>query len=434
MIQLRRVPLAAAAHRLRSHSGALGLFLVLFAASCAGTTSADVTAAGTEVPPTDADAAAPTTVAAGSATTVDLNDLRKCIDSLSVEEKAGQTLWVMTSTPANVAEAAAAGRIGGVGALEDQGSDIADQIKQVTSGARVKMAVSSDEEGGLVQRLDKVLQPLPSARDTTETLSTDQTAEMWSTYATDMAALGFNTNFAPVLDVGFGPALTSRSYGLDPAVVSDFAIAAMTGMNEGGITPIAKHFPGIGYADSDPHGQLVTVGGLDQLKQREFLPFQAAIEAGVPAIMTTHAVIPDVTGQEPVSMSPEGVALLRDDLDFKGLIVTDSLSMGAIADSRSQPEAAVQALVAGNDVALIAGAQNIEASHAALVAAVADGTISEDQLTESAQRVLSFKGITGPCPAGGSEPATPTTPVPASTQAPGTTVAQRDPLGGGQAG
>ena len=209
----------------------------------------------------------------------------------------------------------------------------------------------------------------------------------------------------------------------------------MPGMNDGGITPIAKHFPGIGYADADPHSQLVTVSDLDQLKQREFIPFQAAIKAGVPAIMTTHAVIPGVTGDEPVTMSPEGVALLRDDLGFKGLIVTDSLSMGAIADTRTQPEAAVQALVAGNDVALIAGAENIEPTHAALVAAVADGTISEDRLTKSTQRVLGFKGVTGPCPEGGTQPAaTSSTPVPVSTQAPGTTVAQRDPLGGGQDG
>ena len=235
-----------------------------------------------------------------------------------------------------------------------------------------------------------------------------------------------------MLDVGFGVALKSRSYALDPQVVVDFALAAADGMTEGGIKPIAKHFPGIGYATADPHGELVRVSSLNELKQREFLPFKAAIDAGIPAIMTTHAVIPDVTNGEPVTMSPEGIALLRDDLGFKGLIVTDSLIMGAIADQRTQSQAAVQALVAGNDVALIAGAQNVDEVHTALVAAVADGTISEKRLNESVKRVLDFKGVKGPCSKGGAQPTTSGDAQTSTSAASGTTVLERDPVGGGQ--
>lgn len=380
---------------------------------------------------------ATTTTAAGATPDVDIDGLKACIDTLSVEEKAGQVLWVMTATPGNVAEAAAAGKIGGVGALEDQGGDIAQQLETVNDGPRIPMTLASDEEGGTVQRLDKVLEALPSARDTTQKLSTAETKAMWTKYSKDMAELGFNANFAPVLDVGFGPAMKSRSYALDPTVVADFAGAAAEGMTEGGIKPIAKHFPGIGYATADPHGQLVQVSEVKQLKQREFLPFRAAIDAGAPAIMTTHAVIPDVTKGEPVTMSPEGIALLRDDLGFKGLIVTDSLIMGAIADSRTQSQAAVQALVAGNDVALIAGAQNVDEVHTALVAAVADKTISEKRLTQSVKRVLDFKGVNGSCPAGEGDKAADNPDDeggdPASTTAAGgdTSVLERDPVGGG---
>ena len=405
--------------------------LVLVGA-CSGTTSSDVTTLGDAEPPTTSGDAT-TTSAAGDTPDVDLDPLKNCIDTLSVEEQAGQVLWVMTSTPGNLAEAAKAGKIGGVGALEDQGGDIAEQIKSINDGPRVPMVIASDEEGGTVQRLDQVIEPLPSARDTTQKLSTAQTKTMWTKYAKDMVELGFNANFAPVLDVGFGPALKSRSYALDPTVVADFAIAAAQGMTDGGIKPIAKHFPGIGYATADPHGQLVQVSDLKELKQREFLPFRAAIDAGIPAIMTTHAVIPDVTKGEPVTMSPEGVALLRDDLGFKGLIVTDSLIMGAIADSRTQSEAAVQALVAGNDVALISGAQNVDEVYLALVAAVTDGTITEKRLAQSVKRVLDFKGVKGSCPAGGAAPkADPADP--ASTTAPGTDapVLERDLVGGGQ--
>ncbi len=400
--------------------------------ACSGATSSDVTVMGDPEPATTSGKAT-TTTAAGATPDVNIDGLKDCIDTLSVDEQAGQVLWVMTSTPGNLAEAAAAGKLGGVGALEDQGDDISEQIKSINDGPRVPVVIASDEEGGTVQRLDKVLEPLPAARDTTQKLSTPQTKAMWTKYSKDMVNLGFTANFAPVLDVGFGPALKSRSYALDPAVVADFALAAAEGMTEGGIKPIAKHFPGIGYATADPHGQLVQVSELKQLKQREFLPFRAAIDAGIPAIMTTHAVIPDVTKGEPVTMSPEGVALLRDDLGFKGLIVTDSLIMGAIADSRTQSEAAVQALVAGNDVALISGAQNVDEVHAALVAAVADGTITEKRLAQSVKRVLDFKGVKGPCPAGDAG-AKPDAASPSSTTAAGTgtTVLQRDPVGGGQ--
>jgi beta-N-acetylhexosaminidase len=400
--------------------------------ACAGTTSSDVTAVGVQDPVSTNSAPSTTSSGGTDAASIDLDPLKPCLDTLSVEEKAGQVLWVMTATPANVADSAKAGKIGGVGALEDQGGDIAGQITAVTADTKVPMTVASDEEGGTVQRLDKVIEPLPSARDTTGTLSTAQTKAMWTKYSTSMAGLGFTANFAPVLDVGFGVALKSRSYALDPQVVVDFALAAADGMTEGGIKPIAKHFPGIGYATADPHGELVRVSSLNELKQREFLPFKAAIDAGIPAIMTTHAVIPDVTNGEPVTMSPEGIALLRDDLGFKGLIVTDSLIMGAIADQRTQSQAAVQALVAGNDVALIAGAQNVDEVHTALVAAVADGTISEKRLNESVKRVLDFKGVKGPCSKGGAQPTTSGDAQTSTSAASGTTVLERDPVGGGQ--
>ncbi|MCB1026395.1 MAG: glycoside hydrolase family 3 N-terminal domain-containing protein [Microthrixaceae bacterium] len=436
MFQHGRTPLGAGGYRLRGrHAGfatsALFAAVLLIAAACSGTTSADVTAAG-EDPDPPASGATPTTEGgATDAANIDLDPLKPCLDTLSVEEKVGQLLWVMTSTPVNVADDAAAGKIGGVGALEDQGSDIAGQIEVIKDGPRIPMTIASDEEGGTVQRLDQVIEPLPSARDTTQKLSTSQTQEMWSNYSADMVELGFNANFAPVLDVGFGPALKSRSYALDPEVVSDFATAAAEGMTEGGITPIAKHFPGIGYASADPHGELVQVSNLSELQRREFLPFRAAIDAGVPAIMTTHAVIPDVTEGEPVSMSPAGVALLRDDLGFSGLIVTDSLIMGAIADERSQSEAAVQALVAGNDVALIAGAQNVDEVHSAMVAAVAGGTLTEERLDESVNRVLDFKQVTGSCAAGDEQPSASTTAAPTTTAATGTTLLERDPVAGG---
>ena len=120
--------------------------LVLVGA-CSGTTSSDVTTLGDAEPPTTSGDAT-TTSAAGATPDVDLDPLKNCIDTLSVEEQAGQVLWVMTSTPGNLAEAAKAGKIGGVGALEDQGGDIAEQIKSINDGPRVPMVIASDEEGG----------------------------------------------------------------------------------------------------------------------------------------------------------------------------------------------------------------------------------------------------------------------------------------------
>jgi beta-N-acetylhexosaminidase len=156
--------------------------------ACTGTTSSDVTAVGVQ-DPESANSAPSTTSSGGTdAASIDLDPLKNCIDTLSVEEQAGQVLWVMTSTPGNLAEAAKAGKIGGVGALEDQGGDIAEQIKSINDGPRVPMVIASDEEGGTVQRLDQVIEPLPSARDTTQKLSTAQTKTMWTKYAKDMAS------------------------------------------------------------------------------------------------------------------------------------------------------------------------------------------------------------------------------------------------------
>lgn len=246
--------------------------------ACAGTTSSDVTAVGVQDPVSTNSAPSTTSSGGTDAASIDLDPLKPCLDTLSVEEKAGQVLWVMTATPANVADSAKAGKIGGVGALEDQGGDIAGQITAVTADTSVPMTVASDEEGGTVQRLDKVIEPLPSARDTTGTLSTAQTKAMWTkVLPRRWRGLGFTANFAPVLDVGFGVALKSRSYALDPQVVVDFALAAADGMTEGGIKPIAKALSGIGYATADPHGELVRVSSLNELEA-----------AGVSSVPSSH--------------------------------------------------------------------------------------------------------------------------------------------------
>ena len=258
---------------------------------------------------------------------------------------------------------------------------------------RVPLIIAVDEEGGRVQRLAAVVGRLPSAAAQT-TKSPAQVAEVAAGHARKMYQLGFTMNFAPVIDVGAGEGIGDRSFGNDPATVTEYGMATVEGLSAGGIVPVVKHFPGHGAASADTHDELAFTAPLDELRQRDLIPFAAVVGATDAAVMVGHLRVPGLTGELPASLSPAVIdGVLRNELGHSGLVVTDSLVMGAIRSQWTVSEAAVLAVIAGADLALVGGLEDAAAAFAEIDAAVSENRLSLERLDDAATNVFRAKGV-----------------------------------------
>lgn len=356
-------------------------------AACAGTNTGQVEAA---------DDAAPAESTTSSTTSRPAE--QDCASMLPTVGKVAQLLMVMVDEPAAAADVLSAGLVGGMGFRGNQRSDIDEGIAEAIEGAPLAPIVAADEEGGTVQRLRFSAGRIPSAREAAQGTPREAAALM-EEHARRMAELGLTMNFAPVADVGSGSDLGSRTYGDDPGVVADFVEAQVTANLDGGIVPVVKHWPGIGGGDADPHEQLTTLAPIEELRTRDLVPFDRAIAAGAPAIMIAHAAVPGLTAaDEPATLSREAITgELRGRQAFEGVVISDSLGMGAVVQTVPQDEAAERAIAAGADIALLSGTDVVEAAHDRLVDAIDTGRIPAAQVEESVRRVLALKGIEGEC-------------------------------------
>ncbi len=354
-----------------------------FAVGCAGTSGQQV----------DVRAADP-----GDGTTTSTTQPPDCAQMLPVEARAAQLVLAMVTSPQVAAGPLAKGTIGGFGLKGNQTKDVGDQIAAAVEDAPMTPLVGVDEEGGTVQRLRLAIGEVPSAATVAKGTTTDAATQAGE-HAAAMRQLGFNMNFAPVADVGSGSGLGTRSYGTDPQTVSNFVAAVWPAMQKNGITPVVKHWPGIGGGQADPHQKLTSLDSIAELRAKDLIPFQTAIEDGVPAIMVTHAEVPGLTQDgEPASLSQAAITgELRGAEGFDGLIITDSLGMGAIAATDTQAEAAEKAITAGADIAMVSGADVVPEVHDRLVDAISSGRIPPDQVLASVRRVLAAKGVDGQC-------------------------------------
>lgn len=258
----------------------------------------------------------------------------------------------------------------------------------------IPLFITVDEEVGAVARLAN-----NDAFDLPQYTSAAAIAEggagnvnfIGSTIGGYLHMYGFNMDFAPVADVNTNPdnpIIGTRAFSSDPAVAAECAVAMAKGLAEEGILPTFKHFPGHGDTAEDSHtGLAYSCRTVDELAACELLPFEAAAEAGPHAVMVGHIVVPELTGDTPATLSAAAIALVPDAENT--LIVTDSLAMGAITDSYTPGEAAVLALQAGCDVLLMPN--GLADAYDAVLAAVQDGTISEQRLDESVAKILRMK-------------------------------------------
>ncbi|HUC59650.1 MAG TPA: glycoside hydrolase family 3 N-terminal domain-containing protein, partial [Streptosporangiaceae bacterium] len=260
-----------------------------------------------------------------------------------------------------------------------------EQLRELISDLRAAAAepvIAIDEEGGDVTRIAHLTgSPYPGNAALGAVDDVALTEAVYLALGTDLASLGVNLNLAPSVDVNTAadnPVIGTRSFGADTALVARHAAAAVTGLQAAGVAACAKHFPGHGSTSKDSHDVIATVEGtFADVTRRDLPPFIAAIEAGVRAVMPGHLRVKGLTGDLPASLSAAAqTGLLRGELGFRGVIVSDALEMQAVAGPYGIAEAAVLAVAAGTDL-LCFGRDQDEQTYTsvrdALVAAVVAG-------------------------------------------------------------
>jgi beta-N-acetylhexosaminidase len=253
--------------------------------------------------------------------------------------------------------------------------------------------VAIDHEGGRVVRLGEPFTPFPPAAAVGGTRNPDLAYRVGRAMGEELASVGIDLNFAPVLDVNSNPAnpvIGDRAFGSDPELVSAMGIALMRGLHDGGVLSCGKHFPGHGDTEKDSHLELPVVRrSRTELERTELVPFRAAIAAGVPMLMTAHVLYPALDPDHPATLSRKILTdLLRGELRFEGVVASDDLAMRAIAGHQSIANAAVSTLRAGADALLVC--QDLERAveaFAAIEAAVASGSVDMATINAAATRI-----------------------------------------------
>lgn len=252
-----------------------------------------------------------------------------------------------------------------------------------------------DEEGGTVARIGaNSAFGVPWVGNMADCASVDDARSKATTIASYLTDLGFNVDFAPDADIASvsGSSLSLRSFGATADEVTPKVKAQVEAFLEGGLLCSAKHFPGIGGVTGDSHdGTIMANFTTDELRERELLPFKGAIESGVPFIMVGHITLPNVTGDYvPASLNPKVIQdILRDELGYEGIVITDSLAMGAVVDEYSHAEIGVVALEAGVDMILMPA--DFEATYQGVIDAVKSGRLTEERIDESVGRIVRTK-------------------------------------------
>ena len=331
------------------------------------------------------------------------------IAEMTIEEKVGQLIMVgFEGTQANeVIETHIRERfVGGVVLFSrniespQQTAELTNELQRLAGATarQIPLFIGIDQEGGWVIRLKEGATVLPGNMALGATDSTELAERAGEITAVELAAVGINLNFAPVMDVNNNPdnpVIGRRSFGESSELVSRLGVPYIRGLQRNGVLATAKHFPGHGDTTVDSHFDLPTVNhDLDRIHALELQPFRAAIDADVAAIMTAHIIYPAFDANRPATLSPTILTdLLRKELGFDGLLITDDMEMKAIDDRYRSGEAAVMAVEAGADIVMVlwTPAKQIEVFDA-LRSALKSGRISQARLDQSVERILKSKG------------------------------------------
>lgn len=277
------------------------------------------------------------------------------------------------------------------------------QLKKLTqdlqNASHVPLFIAADEEGGTVSRIasklpDSVTQ-YPQAREIGETYTDQQIAKMGKEQSKQLKDLGVNMNLAPVADVLSNEDNTeigNRSFGSDAKEVASIVKTLVKSMQKQQISATLKHFPGSGDALGDTHrGAVETKQTIQELRKKEFLPFESGMDADADAVMVSHLILTNVTDEkEPCSLSERVISdILRDEMEYDGLILTDAMNMNSITDNYSSGEAAVKAVKAGVNIVVMP--EDLGQAYKAVKSAVKNGRIKESVVDKAVRRIIYTK-------------------------------------------
>lgn len=325
------------------------------------------------------------------------------LSRMTLEEKVGQLFFVRCPA-AGAAGKAEQYHLGGYLLFGRDFKDSADNwltqeqftaaVAAYQEAASIPLLIGVDEEGGTVARASRNPNLFPAKRKSPQAVYAQggMDAVVQDTLAVNGTLLlyGINVNFAPVADVSTTPGdfIYDRAFGQDAAATAEYIRSAVTAMNTAGIGSVLKHFPGYG-SNVDTHtGIAVDERPYDQFTAEDFLPFSAGIEAGAGAVLVSHNIVTCMDDTLPASLSPQVHRVLREELGFTGVILTDDLAMDAVEAYAEDGSVAVLAVLAGNDMIVTT---DFETQIPQVIAAVEDGTIDESAVDEAVVRILGWK-------------------------------------------
>lgn len=329
------------------------------------------------------------------------------INNMTLEEKLGQMIMIGVDTyqiSEQEKKMIQDNYIGGVILFKrnvqnsNQLLNLNNQIKGINKEVNdIPILISVDEEGGLVSRMPSEIINLPNKNEIGEVNNIELATKVGNAIGERVYDFGFNMTMAPVLDVNNNPnnpVIGIRSFGDNPEVVSNMGIAEMKAIQSQNVIPVIKHFPGHGDTDVDSHKGLPVINhNLERLNKIELAPFKKAINEGADVVMVGHIIMTQLDNQNPASLSQKIVTdLLRNDLNFNGVVITDDMTMGAIIHSLDIGKAAIQSVKAGNDIILVShGYENKINVIQSLHTAALNGEISEETINDSVYRILTLK-------------------------------------------
>lgn len=255
--------------------------------------------------------------------------------------------------------------------------------------------IAVDQEGGKISRFEDIITLFPGPSQLGELGSPDTVELVAADTAAELGAMGVNVNLAPVIDVGRRDSvMAGRVYASDPDLVAKLGVAAVTGYKKGGIISCVKHFPGLGRSILDTHNGAVEIkADLASLREVDLLPFRKAINENVEMVLVDHALYPALDSENPSTISNSvQTSLLREELGYTGLILSDDLEMGAVTVQDSVGSFAVKAIKAGTDVVLVCHTSEKQKEvYDSILEAIGNGEISEQRLKESLKRIITLK-------------------------------------------
>ena len=324
--------------------------------------------------------------------------VEEMLSQMTLEEKVGQ-IFLARCNRHTALEDIKAFHLGGlvlfsVDFQEQTPDSLRETLADYQSQADIPLLIAVDEEGGTVTRISSHSAfreyPFPSPRDSYAQGGRDQALANEEEKCALLSSLNININLGPVCDISteYSAFMYQRSLGLDPAATSDFVYRTVQLMDSYHIGSVLKHFPGYGN-NADTHTGIARDSRtLEELEQADLQPFAAGIAAGCGGILVSHTIVQAFDDQLPASLSPEVHRYLREEMDFQGVIITDDLVMQAITDAYGAEEAAVMAVLAGNDLLCVS---DYAVQYPAVLAAVQDGRISMETLNNAVYRVLQWK-------------------------------------------